>query len=433
MPRFVTMFRYIYCNFMPDFVKYPCMMRKIVFLLFIVCSSLLSLVAAPVDAVQADSIEPDTLRISIITCDPGPDVYQIFGHTAVRVQRSGVNAVDIAFNYGLFSFQSGNFIYKFTKGETDYRLGAYDFVYFMPDYVMRGSSVVEQELNLTAEEKQQFFDRLLVNAEPQNSVYRYNFLFDNCATRPRDIALVTIGSCGEKVVFNAPDTLVTFRDIIRYYGANYSWLLFGIDLALGHDLDRPATWEEQMFIPLILSNACNDAQIVDAAGNARPLVLNRSYLYESDTVPILPPTPRYLSPMACALLLLLIGVVVTWHDVRRRTLSRWFDTTLNLLLCVMGCIIYFLVVVSEHPATTININALWLTPFAIIPVFAAYVRRLAGVVRCYHIGNIVLILLFAVLAVCRVQVINMAFIPIVLLSVLRSLNYLKYIKEKRGL
>lgn len=407
------------------------MIRKIALLLILIYTSLLCYAAVPVQV--ADSVETDTLRISIITCDPGPDVYQIFGHTAVRVQRSGVNAVDLVFNYGMFSFHSGNFIYKFTKGETDYKLGVYDFVYFMPDYVMRGSKVVEQELNLTHEEKQELFNRLLVNAEPQNRVYRYNFLFDNCATRPREMTKAAVNSCGAKIVFNEPDTSVTFRDIIRYYGANYSWLLFGIDLALGRDLDRAATWEEQMFIPLIFKEACNDAQIVDAAGQSRPLVLSQTDLYESCIVPILPPTPWYLTPMMCALLLLLIGAVITWCDVRCSRLSRWFDTILNLVFFVMGCVIYFLVFFSEHPATTININALWLTPLAIIPVFATYVRRMAGLVRCYHIGNLVLILLFAVLAVCRVQVINMAFIPIVLLSVLRSFNYLKYTKEKKGL
>lgn len=404
-------------------------MRKIGLLLLVVYSSLLHLVATPTYTMTTDSVEADTLRVSLVTCDPGPDVYQIFGHTAIRVQRSGVNAVDLAFNYGIFSFQSGNFVYKFVKGETDYKLGVYDFTYFMPDYVMRGSTVIEQELNLTQQEKQQLFDRLLVNAMPENRVYRYNFLFDNCATRPRVLANAALDSCGEHLVFNAPDTVVSFRDIIRHYGKNYSWLLFGIDLALGHDLDRATSWEEQMFIPIIFRDACRDALIVDADGCERPLVLKETALFESDIIPILPPTPWYLSPMVCTLLLLLIGMFVTWQDMRKKSISYWFDTVLNLLFFIMGCIIYFLVFFSEHPATTININALWLTPLAILPVFVPYLRC-NGVMRCYHIANLVLLTLFAILALCRVQVINVAFIPLVLLSALRSFNYLKFLKEK---
>lgn len=404
-------------------------MRKIGLLLFVVYSSLLRLAATPIGSETADNIVADTLRISIVTCDPGPDVYQIFGHTAIRVQRSGVDAVDLAFNYGIFSFQTGNFIYKFVKGETDYRLGVYDFTYFMPDYVMRGSTVVEQELNLTQQEKQQLFDRLLVNAMPENRVYRYNFLFDNCATRPRVLTKASLDDCSEHIVFAEPYSSVSFRDIIRHYGKNYSWLLFGIDLALGHDLDRAATWEEQMFIPIIFRDACRDARIVDAEGAERPLVKQETYLYESDTVAVLPPTPWYMTPMACTLLLLLVGAAITWCDMRKKSVSRWFDTVLNLLFFVMGSIIYFLVFCSEHPATTININALWLTPLAILPVFVPYMRC-HGVMRVYHIGNLVLLALFAILALCRVQVINVAFIPLVLLSALRSFNYLKFLKAK---
>ena len=182
------------------------MLRKISLLLLFVVTSIWHYAATPVQKDVADSAMVDTLRISLITCDPGPDVYQIFGHAAVRVQRSGVDTVDLAFNYGMFSFGSGNFIYKFVKGETDYKLGVYDFVYFMPDYVYRGSTVVEQELNMSQQEKELLFERLLVNAEPQNRVYRYNFLFDNCATRPRDMSVSAMNACGEQVVFNEPDT-----------------------------------------------------------------------------------------------------------------------------------------------------------------------------------------------------------------------------------
>lgn len=68
----------------------------------------------------------DNLRISLVTCYPGDKIYELFGHTAIRVQRSGSEAFDLAFNYGMFSFATGNFVYKFTAGQTDYMLGAYD-------------------------------------------------------------------------------------------------------------------------------------------------------------------------------------------------------------------------------------------------------------------------------------------------------------------
>lgn len=406
------------------------MMRKTIFFLFFAVASLLHAYATPMQPADTVATPGDTLRISILTCDPGPDVYQIFGHTAVRVQRSGENALDMVFNYGMFSFADGNFVYKFVKGETDYKLGVYDFSYFLPDYVLRGSSVVEQELNLTPMEKDIMLERLLVNARPENREYRYNFLFDNCSTRPRDMVMSAVAASGKHIRFDERDTLATFREIIRYYGVNYSWLLFGIDLALGRELDRQATWQEHMFIPLILSEACKNAQTVDADGTKQPLILNETLLYDSGTVPVLPPTPWYITPMACTLLLLVAGLFVTWRDMRGTKLSRWFDTILNTLFFVLSLIIYFLVLCSEHPATTVNINALWLTPLALIPVFVPYIRKARRVVLCYHVLNLVLLALFLILVVCRVQIIDYAFIPLVLLSALRSYNYIKYFKVK---
>ena len=146
---------------------------------------------------QSDTTDvADDLRISLVTCYPGDKIYELFGHTAIRVQRSGSDALDVAFNYGMFSFATGNFVYKFTAGQTDYMLGVYDFDDFMVDYVMRGSKVVEQELNLSPEAENRLFAALIQNARPENRVYRYNFLFDNCSTRPRDMIEQTVGEYG---------------------------------------------------------------------------------------------------------------------------------------------------------------------------------------------------------------------------------------------
>lgn len=401
-------------------------MRKIALSLLVVFTSLLSH-AFNRDFLRQPIIpEPDTLRISLITCDPGEEVYQLFGHTALRVQRGGLYPFDLAFNYGTFSFDTDNFVYKFVKGETDYKLGICDFAYFVPDYIVRGSSIVEQELNLTTQEKQQFFDLLIANTKPENIEYRYNFLFDNCATRPRDLTKAALDSCGASISFNAKDTVVTFREIIRHYAKNDSWLLFGIDLALGRELDRPATWEEQMFIPIILREACKDAFIVDADGNSRPLVKKETMLFESQYPPINPPTYWFASPMIYALMFMLFVIAVTCIDSYFGLITRWLDVFINIVFFVAGCIVYFLVFFSEHPATTFNINALWLTPLAIIPAVMPFMRCYEKV-RYYHAFNLVLLTVYIILVLCGVQVIDWAFIPLVVLSASRSIyNLIHY-------
>ena len=384
--------------------------------------------ASPMPA-PSDSVSPDTLRVSLITCAPGPEVYQLFGHTAVRVQRSGVDGFDMVFNYGVFSF-SDDFVFKFTQGHTDYMLSVYDFKYFLIDYVMRGSTVYEQELNLTPAERKVLFDMLCVNASPTNRVYRYNFLFDNCATRPRDKVEAALTVQDEQVVYTDADSLFTFRELIRHYAANYSWLTFGIDMALGRDLDRVATWREHMFVPMLLQKACDEAVVVGADGvSARPLVCATTELYHSDEDPVLPPTPWYLTPMACALLLLAVTLLVTLRDVRKNRLSRWYDTLLGVIMTLSGLLIYFLVICSEHPATSFNIHALWLTPLAIVPAVLPYIRKAMPIVKWYHIVNMVLLLLFVVLVMCGVQCIDWAVLPLVAVSALRSLNFVFYCKR----
>lgn len=400
------------------------MSRKVGFIAIVVfLLSVIGLSAAPLVPDGAATSGEDSLRISLITCYPGDEIYQLFGHTAIRVQQTGGNPFDCAFNYGMFSFDSGNFVYRFTKGETDYMLGVYDFEDFMVDYVMRGSTVVEQELNLTKAEKEELLAMLVENAAPQNRVYRYNFLFDNCATRPRDrIEAAVDGS----IDFGGAHESLSFRDEIHRYGRNYKWFMFGVDLALGKALDEHATWMEQMFVPMILQDAFNQAVVSrsDSLQEAVPLVCRETLLFEATGSPVLPPTPWYLSPVFMALLLLTAAGCVTYVNLQYRRVSRWFDAVFYGLCFVGGCIIYFLVFFSEHPATTINFNALWLSPFALIAALFPYIAPLRVVAKWYHWVNLGALALFLIVAALQIQHFNIAVYPLVAASILRSYNYI---------
>ena len=118
-------------------------------------------------------------EISILTCSPGNKPYSVYGHSAIRV-RDSIFRYDVVFNYGIFDFNSSNFVMRFAKGQTNYLLGTTRFETFFKGYVIERRGVLEQRLNLTLIEKQKIFDFLLWNADPENRVYRYNFFFDNC-------------------------------------------------------------------------------------------------------------------------------------------------------------------------------------------------------------------------------------------------------------
>ena len=118
----------------------------------------------------------DSIQFSLLTCSPGTEIYSLFGHTAIRYQNFSQNR-DLVFNYGMFSFSTPNFIYRFVKGETDYQLGVNDFRSFETEYMFRGSSVYQQVLNLTHEEKIRLQELLFTNYLPQNRIYNCRSFF----------------------------------------------------------------------------------------------------------------------------------------------------------------------------------------------------------------------------------------------------------------
>ena len=186
------------------------------------------------------------LVVSLVTCDPGPDVYELCGHAAIRIRNEKMDSV---WNYGIFDFTSPNFVGRFVKGETDYMVYGYDFVRFMPVYVRRGSKVVEQVLDLTQEEARRLRSLLQVESRPENRVYRYNYVRDNCATRPWERVRQAVSRPIE-----LPDSLhfATYREEMRHFHRNYPWYQFGIDLVLGSGLDYPLERDEDIFALLSL-------------------------------------------------------------------------------------------------------------------------------------------------------------------------------------
>lgn len=93
----------------------------------------------------------DSIEASLLTCSPGAEVYSLYGHTGLRI-RNYTQGTDLVFNYGVFNFRRPHFTWHFMLGECDYEVAPYPFERFLYEYKQRGSSVIEQVLNLTQEE-----------------------------------------------------------------------------------------------------------------------------------------------------------------------------------------------------------------------------------------------------------------------------------------
>lgn len=349
----------------------------------------------------------DSVIVSLITCWPGQEVYELCGHEAVRVRgvADGV-PIDSVWNYGTFDFNQPNFIYRFVKGETDYRLSSYPFAWFMPEYVRSGRRVVEQDLNLTQPEAQRLLSMLRTEALPQNATYRYNYVKDNCATR---IVERLDQAAGQPVVYPDSISYGTFRNTMRAYHHDYPWYQFGIDLALGSGLDYPLRGKEEMFVPLEMMRKADYAHFPDG----RPLVAEKRVLNEGVEDATLGPSPWYTGPFALSWIWFVASLVICLAQWKRYSVFRIVYSVWFAILGLAGCLITFLVFISSHEATSPNILLLWLNPLQLVIAIGVWFSRKwrAATIAMIYV-NIILITLLLIVWPLQTQSANPAFFPL---------------------
>ncbi|WP_044072355.1 Lnb N-terminal periplasmic domain-containing protein [Prevotella pectinovora] len=297
----------------------------------------------------------DSIRVSLLTCSPHDEIYSLYGHTAIRYEDKA-SKTDIVVNYGMFSFKKPFFVARFVLGLTDYEMGIQDFNDFCYEYQYFGSQVTQQEINLTPEEKGQLLKALQDNYDNAR-VYRYNYFYNNCTTKARDIILKSIN--GKIEYENAIDKSVSFRDLIHGCNANYSWASFGNDLLLGFKADMQTTREEQQFLPDNLMRDFGQAKIVSADGSARPLVKNTEIIVKGNDHAIAGKTKVTPQFVFITLLLLIAAIVVAEFKTKKRFL--WVDISLLLASGLAGLIL-FVMLFSEHPTTSTNLQIFILCP-----------------------------------------------------------------------
>lgn len=324
-------------------------------LLYIVLTFILSVVNATVGAQSMTN--PDRIQISLLTCSPGKEVWAQYGHTAIRYydKESGE---DLAINYGIFSLDQTYFIPRFVLGMTDYRMGVQPMDMFLAQYSYEGRGVVEQVLNLSAEDKEVIYKALQENMKPENVVYRYNYFFDNCTTRARDML---VNHLHGKVVYPPAEEDATFRSMIHKWNNKYEWSQFGEDLLLGVNADRKTTKSEQQFLPENLRSDFDKARY-----NGKPLVKETNVLLDAETEVAEPVFP--LSPLSVALIFAVISLVMMLFSYRRQQVYWAWDLALMLTSGLMG-IIFFVMIFSHHPCVSLNFILLFFNP---LPLFFLY-------------------------------------------------------------
>ena len=375
---------------------------------------------------QAIASGNDSIRLSLLTCAPGEEIYSLFGHTAIRYE-DPANGIDAVFNYGLFSFNTPNFIFRFSLGETDYQLGATDYAHFAAEYAFDGRSVWQQTLNLSKEEKAELIRLLQENYRPENRVYRYNFFYDNCATRPRDKIEESI--IGKVIYPSEPqDGSRSFRDIVHQYCKGHPWARFGIDLCIGSEADRPITQRQMMFAPFYLMDAFAGAQIANDSIQ-RPLVSDKALIV--DAVSDEEEGGWMPTPLQCSLLLFILTAAATIYSLRKRTGLWGVDLVLFGTAGIVGCVLAFLALFSEHPAVSSNFLLLVFHPgqFLFLPYIIYCVRKGK---KCWYLTlNLIVLTLFIALFPLIPQRFDFAVVPLALCLLIRSASNLILTSKKK--
>ncbi|MEJ7913762.1 MAG: DUF4105 domain-containing protein [Chitinophagaceae bacterium] len=350
------------------------------------------------------------LQISLLTCAPGEELYSTFGHSALRVQ-DRASGVDIIFNYGTFQF-GPDFYKKFVRGKLLYFVSIEEFSSFRQQYQFESRSMQEQVLQLSCTDKQQLFAALKTNATEENKYYRYDFLFDNCSTRLRDI--VKANTTGNITFANIlPAKIPTFRNLLYTYldnGAQH-WSKFGIDLLLGSRLDIKVTNEQAMFLPDYLLKGFANATI----GN-KPLASPPETILQ---MPLPLRGSSLLQPMVVISALLLLVIILSFMPSKKlqRALAV-FDFLLFLILGLTGCLLIFMWTATDHALCKDNYNLLWALPTHAAAAFFLWSK--GKFISYYLLANIIVQAFLLVGWIFLPQEFNLAFLPVVLLVLLRS-------------
>lgn len=352
--------------------------------------------------------------VSVVTCGPGSELYSAFGHSAFRVY-DPLLKLDKIYNYGTFDFNKPNFYLNFAKGKLTYQLSTTRYGYFLQQFNYENRWVKTQELDLDEADVQAVYDFLENNAKPENMSYQYDFFYDNCSTKIEEVIKAVLK---EKVTFDNDHITdhKSHRDLIADYTAEkFKWGKFGIDLALGSVIDREATATEYKFLPDYIYLGFNNATI-NVDGKNKPLVkANNTILNE-----VKQPVPFSVTqPFIVFLVIALFFIYKTYQNYTTDKRSKWVDFFLYFITGLIGVAVLLLWFATSHTATYKNFNFLWAFAPNLVVAFFMFKKVLPKWLANYNKLLLVLLALQAILWILKIQVFNIAILPIITMLFVR--------------
>jgi uncharacterized membrane protein len=344
-------------------------------------------------------------QVSVLTIGLGTETYQLFGHSAIRIKDNKLGW-DFVYNYGTFDFSDPDFLIKFIKGRLLYYESIDIYNDFVASYREQNRTIQEQILELDSASTQHIFEYLTINAREENKYYKYDFLFDNCATRPRDILLKIAYQSKLKFKPDVDDNS-TYRQLIDRHNTN-EWLDFGMDLLIGLPTDKKAKMG-RTFLPYELM------QLIDGATlNGKPIV--------KSNVEILSAIPNYVSKnwVTPGIVFWILFIMILILQIKQISFIHFkvFPIIFLSLLGLIGWLLIFMWFGTDHLSTKWNLNILWAMPLNFPLALFLIKKQTPNWIREYfNIYRIVLIVLLF-FWLFNPQEYHKAALPLVLIAIL---------------
>ena len=338
------------------------MRKREIYICVALMLSLLGLVKASAqDAPDSTGVR---LEATLVTCAPGTEAYEVYGHTALRLRRTDDARQDMVFNYGVFSFSEDNFIWRWTLGETDYSVEILPYGVFRRWYAERGRAVNEQPLNLRQDELQRLAVAAMTDvkaARESGWTYRYNFFYDNCTTRVIDLIEKSLAP-GSRIEWPQAEEQTLREMLHQFVKPVRPWLSEGQDLLIGVEVDKPAPMRSQLFSPIWASHYAAQAKVVRPDGSREALVGGKEAPMKAAVA-----ETSWLSPtvVAVAVFVLIFGLIFYRRRQKKTRNLWWITVAVHVLQGLVGIPVAILFFWSTHPAVDSNwlialFNPLWL-------------------------------------------------------------------------
>lgn len=356
------------------------------------------------------------LRVSLITCGVGDEIWETFGHTAVRIIDSAAGT-DMVYNYGTFDGFDENFELNFMRGKLLYSLSDYPYKYFPKEYINANRSVEEQVLLLDDKAKQQVKAFLEWNALEENRYYKYDFFFDNCATRIRDIFPKSLGKDFKFGQTIPADSRMTYREIMNVYFYRTHWERFGINILLGSRIDKVMSNTDIMFLPDYLRDGITGGTL-----NGRPIATKPELL-----VPGSPEKPTGINQPVLLTICLAALTIIGLSVKKLKPLGNVMSFLLLFVTGLLGCLVVVMWFGTDHQGCRDNYSLLWALPTNLILSVAKKHNK-----GRYAVVAIILIIIALIFHILRIQQLPLLELGPMLLALLFIYGTI-YRKSKRNL